>query len=83
MVSIYPCSLPNPADCASPTDFVGLSTLFVQPDVAFDPSNYKNPLTFSLDSDLMLAFDITQSYTWESSFRTNEIWDERYDFIGE
>ena len=82
-IEIHPCSLPNPADCATPADFIGLSVVFAKPDVAFDPTNYKNPLSFSIDSDLLLAFDITQSYSWESSFRTNEIYDERYDFIGE
>ena len=82
-IYVFPCSLPNPANCASPADFLGLSILFVKSNVAFDPTNFKKPISVSVDSDLLLAFDITQSYSWEGSFRKNEIWDERIDFIGE
>ena len=80
---VFPCSLPNQADCAGPPDFQFLRMALGFKDVTFDPTNFKNPLTFSANSDMLLNFDITQSYSWESAFRTNEIWDERYDFMGE
>ena len=44
-VSFFPCSLPNPADCASISEFQEATLLHTQTKKAFDISNFEEPLT--------------------------------------
>ena len=52
-------------------------------DIAFDPTDYKNPLTYSMNANNFLDFDLDQNYYWQATFRLNEVNDEKYDFVGD
>ena len=52
-------------------------------EATLDPSDYKNPVNFVTNSDSVFKVSIYQTISVSSKLLVNEIYDEKYDFIGE
>ena len=80
-VRVYPCSLEDPSECASPTELA--NSLFAIPiaSKSADFRNFSHPLKDGIDTDLTAQFSLsimTQLTIW---FRECSIFDENIDFV--
>ena len=80
---IYPCSLPDPNDCANKEIVNNMDIVIFTEEVSFDPSNQDDPIDYIASSDTVFHIDIFQSNTIRATLQQNEIYDEKYDFLGE
>ena len=80
---IYPCSLPNPADCASFTDMAE----FIFGDYGFfKGANYSkkaDPLKAHPDSDNTIPLTVAETVVSTTYLKTNFIYDDDRDFMDE
>ena len=75
-IDIYPCSLPNPAQCASPEELSTLQIGFVQ---VVKVAKYKEkgePLEQAIDPDTIFYVDITTKSQIINSYKMNYIYDD-------
>lgn len=83
MIAILPCTLPDPAQCASLEEINRLETKYTTLDKAIDPSNKKNPLSYFPNFDGSLSFSTLQSKVVTQKLKLNEIYDDDQDFFEE
>ena len=80
---LYPCSLDDPADCASVNELAAASVvvpLFLK---SVDYSNYSSPLKNGVDSDVTLSFNVITKSKMTLWFKDTTIHDDKIDFVGE
>ena len=80
---IYPCSLENASDCASVTELAASSIIVPLFLKSVDYSNYSNPLTNGVDSDVTLSFNVITKTKLTFWFKDTTIHDDKIDFFGE
>ena len=81
VLNFYPCSLPNPADCASPEEFQGAEILLSKTKKAFDNSNFEKPLEAVVEFEgINIISPETSKYLFYK-VRDNEVWDDTRDFF--
>ena len=80
-ILFFPCSLPNPADCATLSEFQGTETVYTQTKKVFDLSNYEEPLTSIPEMDGFQQLDPTFQKEIFYKMRDYEVWDDRKDFF--
>ena len=80
-IRVYPCSLDNPQDCASPTELA--KTLFLIPiySKSVDFGNFTDPLRVGIDTDLTAQFSLASKTKMTIWFRESSIYDDNADFI--
>ena len=81
MLFIYPCSLPNAADCASIDEFKGSQLIHTNTRKGFDASNYKQPFYTNVEFDGYEQIDPRISGYLYYKVRDNEVWDDTQDFF--
>ena len=82
-VRIYPCSLPDPTQCANLEE---LATLSIGSLVLTNFANYSDkgsPLLPAIDSDVTLPFNVANKLRLTKYFKENFIYDEDMDFVEE
>ena len=82
-VKIYPCSLPNPRDCATIQD---LTTLKIGNIFFTKTANYSDkwsPLNTNIDTDVTLNADLGTKIHLTQYFKENFIYDDDVDFVDE
>ena len=80
-IAVYPCSLQNPADCLPMVGVV--STTLINSKKAFDPANYKNPVTNILELGRGIVYDLSKYKQIKyRSFRST-VMDATSDFFSE
>ena len=80
---LYPCSLPNPADCAS---FNDLAEFQLGNTGLYKVANYskkKDPLGYAGDSEDVFPLTISESVIITSYLKENFIYDKDLDLVGE
>ena len=77
----FPCSLPNPDDCASYSEFADAELLHTNIKKAFDASNYKKPLSTIVEFDGYQQLEPEFSKMMWYKVRDKEVWDDTQDFF--
>ena len=80
-IFVFPCSLPNPDDCAPLSEFKGLELLQSNTKKAFDASNFKTPLITDLEIDGLHQLDPKLSKLMYYKMKNTEVWDDTWDFF--
>ena len=80
-IYVFPCSLPNSADCASAAEFNGTQLYTTNTRKGFDASNYTNPLYTIVEFDGLEQIDPQNSKIIYHKVRDNEVWDDTRDFF--
>ena len=78
---IYPCSLENPADCATVAELAASQFLTVIYRPAANFSNYKQPLNGGLDADLTSLFSVITKTKFIIWLRETTVLDDYIDFF--
>lgn len=82
-IMVYPCSLPNPiTDCAPVRLLPAFLLAMGKIDYSFNPFDINNPVQKSSNMETMLSFTPETNLLIEERFRLNNIYDEKYDFLG-
>ena len=80
-LNIFPCSLPNPLDCANPQELSSLIVNFPFYAKSLDFTDKKNPVREGIDTDTELLLNLgakTQMYIY---YKRNEITNDDWDII--
>ena len=80
-IYLYPCSLPNQADCASGQQVASSLLYFSNIRKGFDPDNRTEPVSTIPEFDGTLRFDPRSTKHLSYLVRSNEIWDDTFDFF--
>lgn len=80
-LSIYPCSLPNPGDCATAAELNRLVLQITRIQKDYDPTDKKDPVRYipTFDEGIHLNTEVTKFK--QIQFKENEIWDDTLDFF--
>ena len=78
---VFPCTLPDPSDCASGPEIDKTDLIFVYPETIVNGKDYKNPVTAQPNTDFKIAMDHQHRQMWSSSIRINKIMDETSEFF--
>ena len=78
---ILPCSLPNPSDCASASEFKRAELYFTQTKKALDISNYTDPLTSIVEFEGVQFLEADRQNYLFYKMRDYEVWDDTRDFF--
>ena len=81
IINVFPCSLPNPADCASFSEFKGSRLYTTNTRKGFDASNFTHPLYTIVEFDGLEQIDPKTSKIIYHKVRDNEVYDDRQDFF--
>ena len=83
-IKIFPCTLPNPANCATGSELkntFSLETSNIQK--SYDPSDKKNPVKYLPTFDDSVGMDPKLHKIKNVYYRVNEIWDDDQDYFEE
>lgn len=79
-ILIFPCSLPNPGDCATPAELVELKLEIGMLNKGYDPHNKDNPVQNLPSFDDSIHLDPNLLKRKKFQMRKNEIWDDEEQF---
>ena len=80
---IYPCSLPDPTQCASPEELSTLQIILVQLVKVAKYSEKGDPLEPALDPDTVFYVDITTKTQIVSYYKMNYVYDDDIGILNE
>ena len=80
-VYIYPCSLPNQADCATPEQVSRSRMYYTNVRKLVDPDNFTSPVSIIPEFDGIIQIDPRSTKYLYHSVKYNEIWDDNMDFF--
>ena len=82
-IRYFPCSLPNPLDCATALQMQSLEYKFGLIRKGFDPASFENPVQHipSFDRTIHLHTGLEKRY--DIDFQKNEIWDDYKELQGQ
>ena len=83
VVKVYPCSLPNPGDCASPQELSSVQIGTIPMIKVANYSDRRSPLEFFMDADGFYYFDIVSKTSITSYYKENFIYDDDMDMRDE
>ena len=81
--NIYPCTLENQAECASPTELMDSSVIVPFFLNSVDFSNSSSPLVRGIDTDVNLPFGVITKTKITFWFKDSTIMDKKIDFFGD
>lgn len=76
---MFPCSLPDPADCAPAQELSVSNMNFAFTQTSFTPSLQENPIQI-VPTVKDFRIGVTQETRWEITLKATEIYDDFYDF---
>ena len=79
-IKVYPCSLPDPSQCASPAEVNALSLDYGYPIKLLKPSDYKNPVE-SLPLRISMKIDPRTSKIVKEYIKRNRVFDDTMSLI--
>ena len=82
-IDIYPCSLPNPRQCASPQELSAVQVGFVNMVKVAKYRDKKEPLETALDVDSFFYVDIASKSLMKMFQKINYIYDDSIGLVGE
>ena len=82
-VVLYPCSLPDPTQCASPEELSQLQFGLIQLVQLANYSNKGKPLEPALDIDSIFYVDIATKTEIQNYYKMNYIYDDDIGIVGE
>ena len=82
-IDIYPCSLPDPTQCATPEELSTVQIGFIKLVKVANYSNKKSPLVPALDSDSFLYFDIATKTVLTVFDKMNDIYEDDNGILSE
>lgn len=80
-ILVYPCSLPNPGDCATPAELKSLHLYVSRLRKTYDASNKDDPVKQIPTFIEGITVDPGFNKRYSIFLRTNEIWDDTLDFF--
>ena len=80
-IHIFPCSLPNPSDCAQLSEFQEAQIVHTRINKVFDLSNFEEPLTSIVEMDGVQLLEPNFSKNLFYKVRDYEVWDDTRDFF--
>ena len=83
IATIYPCSLPDPTQCASPQELTRLSIAFIQVVKVAKYSEKKNPLSIAIDPDVSFSLDISSKTQITNALKMNYVYNDDIGIVDE
>ena len=80
-VQVYPCMLPNPADCKTAAELQRTQIIVGETEYSLDYSNYKNPVSPIAIVQSVPFIDIGRNTQFQKRIREVVIEDDRWDFM--
>ena len=78
---VYPCSLKNPQECASPRELANGLLIIPIYSKSVDFQNFTDPLRVGIDTDLTSKFSLATKTQLTMWYRESSIYDDNADFI--
>ena len=80
-ISIYPCSVANPADCQPESAFEDMGLWYSSAGRTIDFTNKNDPIGLQPGTDVRYQFDVRGTQVMVTSLAENEIYDSNWDFL--
>lgn len=79
-MTIFPCALPDPADCAPASELAVSNVNFGFTETSFKPDSKDSPLSI-VPTVQDFRISVTQETRWEIKLKNTDVYDDEYDFF--